>query len=245
VLIESRQSPRSALPVLRRGADDRGPIATTTLPPSITALHPPRPYVAARLGDDVEIEGQNLGGAAVTARIRHPSLPQQIIVVPNADGSSDRVVVHIPDDAVAIDTWIAGVTTISLSVERPPLPVWTTNELPLPVAPRITVAAITDLNTGDTEVKVTCTPVVRRQQTVLLLFGDAQIAPDPPPEPQPGPPPPPPPPGTPTTLTFQVRAAAGTYVVRLRVDGVDSIPVTREPVTGLLKFDPDQMVTLP
>lgn len=235
VLIESRQPARSALPVLRRGADDRGPTATTTPPPSITALHPPKPFVVARLGDDVVIEGKNLVGSDITARIRHPSLGAPVIAIPDPSGGGDRAVLHIGNDAAAVDTWIAGVTTISLLVDRSPLPAWITNELPLPIAPSITVTAATDPDNGQTTITVACSPVVRPGQNVLLLFGDTQIVPEPPP----------PPAGTPTELKFLVSAPAGSYVVRLRVDGVDSIPAIKDPVTGVLIFDPDQTVVIP
>ena len=47
----------------------------------------------------------------------------------------------------------------------------------------------------------------------------------------------------PTTLTFSVEGVlAGTYVVRLRVDGVDSIPVRTSGPPALLEFDPAQQV---
>ena len=46
------------------------------------------------------------------------------------------------------------------------------------------------------------------------------------------------------TLSFVVsEAVAGEYVVRLRIDGVDSLPVTQTP-SGLLEFDPNQKVTI-
>lgn len=224
VLIESRRPPRSALPVLRRGQADRGPVATTTPPPSIVKLRPPRPYTSARLGDDVVIRGHHLAGD-IAARIRHPRLEAPIDIVPErVDG--EELVLHIPDDAAAAGTWICGVSTLSLLIARPPLPLWTTNELPLPLAPSIKVTGSTDANTNETTVIVTCVPEVRAGQTVLLLFGDQQVAPVAP-------------------LEFRLQAAPGTYVIRLRVDGVDSIPAIRNPDTNALEFDPDQMVTVP
>ncbi len=46
---------------------------------------------------------------------------------------------------------------------------------------------------------------------------------------------------SPTTLTFDVTADPGPHRVRLRVDGVDSMPFVRTPA-GLLEFDPAQTV---
>ena len=49
----------------------------------------------------------------------------------------------------------------------------------------------------------------------------------------------------PTTLTFLVAAAAkGKHVVRLRVDGVDSLPIVRAGTPPVLQFDPNQTVTI-
>jgi hypothetical protein len=69
----------------------------------------------------------------------------------------------------------------------------------------------------------------------VLLFGDREVPatnittpPDPTAE---------------TTLTFDVTdAEAGEYVLRLRVDGVDSIPVDFS--TAPPQFDPSQIVTI-
>ncbi len=41
-----------------------------------------------------------------------------------------------------------------------------------------------------------------------------------------------------------VALARGTYLVRVRVDGVDSVP-TRTTQNGTLEFDPQQQVTIP
>jgi hypothetical protein len=50
----------------------------------------------------------------------------------------------------------------------------------------------------------------------------------------------------PTEMSVAVdNVTAGTYVVRLRVDGVDSIPVIRDSASAPPKFDPAQMVVVP
>ena len=49
----------------------------------------------------------------------------------------------------------------------------------------------------------------------------------------------------PTTLTFAIPAtAAGTYILRLRVDGVDSMPITVSGSPPMLDFDANQRVTV-
>lgn len=50
-------------------------------------------------------------------------------------------------------------------------------------------------------------------------------------------------PSQPTTLTFAVPGVgAGDYVVRLRVDGIDSLPVVYGGTPPILGFDPAQTV---
>jgi hypothetical protein len=67
------------------------------------------------------------------------------------------------------------------------------------------------------------------------LFGESQIVPDSIVTPADT--------SQPTTLTFLIQDVdPGEYVVRLRVDGVDSLPFVRTP-TGL-EFAADQQVTV-
>jgi hypothetical protein len=62
---------------------------------------------------------------------------------------------------------------------------------------------------------VTAAPQIRREQSVSLLFGDQEIQREALT-------------AATNTVTFDLKAVkAGNYVVRLRVDGVDSIPLDR------------------
>jgi hypothetical protein len=80
---------------------------------------------------------------------------------------------------------------------------------------------------------------MRFDQQVLLLLGNArQIAPEPPPGP-------PPAPATPPASSDQLQfvfhmdaVEAGQYLLRLRIDGVDSVPL--DPVSETPKFDDAQ-----
>jgi hypothetical protein len=242
VLIDSTLSTTSPLPVLRRGQDDRG-VATSVGPsPSLTGVRPTGGRPSARLGDDLVLLGQQLGGAApgeLVARFASLRLPSPIEVPPLVGGTAEQITVHLADagqDPGALDKWAPGVYTVSLVVSRPNLPTWTTNEVPFTLAPAITIAPA-NAPAGDVTVTVTCAPRLRDGQRVLLLFGDRQIpvqAISTPADPS-----------QPTTLTFLVRAAAqGTYVLRLRVDGVDSLPVVLAGVPPKPEFDPAQTVTI-
>jgi hypothetical protein len=116
--------------------------------------------------------------------------------------------------------WPAGIYTLAILVQKPGLPAWTSNALPFALAPQITLTAPVG-NTapqGNVTVELTCIPQVRFEQRATLLFGDREIPLDN--LTTPGDP------TAPSTLTFQVFGALpGTYVQRLRVDGVDSIPI--------------------
>jgi hypothetical protein len=77
---------------------------------------------------------------------------------------------------------------------------------------------------------------MREDQRALLLFGDRQVAPDSVTTPADL--------AQPTTLTFKLTAvAAGEYVVRLRVDGADSVPFQRTGNPPLLQFSQKVTVT--
>lgn len=240
LLIESRIGTRAALPVLRRGAGDTGPVITTERSPSIDDVLFDSAMAAARLGDTVVVEGENLSGDTIKVLVTTPRLADPLVIDPEPGSTASRVEVVIPNDAVAVAAWLPGLLMLQVGLERPNVPPWITNSVALPLAPQITVSPLNVVLTGDPaqqiDLDVTCAPNVRAAQQIALLFGDAQLAPLAPPSP-------PPHPGDPSGLRFRVPPVAGTYVVRLRVDGVDSIPIVRD-AHGVMQFDPNQTVTL-
>jgi len=186
--------------------------------------------------------GQQLSSTApdgLVARFTSLPLSAPIEVLPLAGGTAEQIAVHLADvaqDPAALAKWAPGVYTVALIVNRPKLPTWTTNEVPFALAPAITVAPA-NAPAGDVTLTVTCAPRLRDGQRVLLLFGDRQIPVETISTPAD--------PTKPTALTFLVRAAVqGTYVVRLRVDGVDSLPVVLAGAPPKPEFDPAQMVTI-
>ncbi|MGD1992199.1 MAG: DUF4255 domain-containing protein [Anaerolineae bacterium] len=239
VLIDSTRPVPSPLPVLRRGEEDRGPVASAAAPPSLTEARPPTPQPSARLGEDLTIHGLHLDGEGLTARFASFRLPAPIEVDPLAERTPTALTVHLPDPAeepAALAGWAPGFYTLALVVRRADLPTWTTNEVSFALAPTITVAPDT-APPGDVNLTLTCRPRMRDAQRALLLFGDRQIAPQTVTTPEDA--------TQPTTLTFLVpEVAAGSYVVRLRVDGVDSLPFVRTGTPPRLEFDPNQKVTI-
>jgi hypothetical protein len=239
-LIESKRPTKAPLPVLTRGQKDKGVTAVASPPPLLNEASPPPPFAAARLGDDITLSGQQLNNDPVLVRFNNFRLPAPNDLPPKAGGTATRIIAHLEADLAkdpdALIKWVAGYYTVSLVVKRPGLPVWTTNEVPMPLAPTITISP-PNAPAGDITLTVTCAPRVLAEQRVLLLFGDRQMPVESLTNPSDK--------SRPTTLTFVVPAATvGSYLVRLRVDGVDSLPVTLTGTPPTMAFDPNQTVTV-
>lgn len=246
VLIESKRPTRTPLPVLQRGRTDQGVDTTTSPSPLLRQVRVANQKPTAELGDRFTLLGEQLDSAdALTVQLRHPLLTNPLLLTPLPERKATELQVQLPN---LVDTpgvsgeWLAGFFTLSLLVQRTDLPTWTTNEIPLAVAPRITISApaaasgaIPEAPQGDVSITLDCIPQVRPGQRVMLLFGDLQIPVEVIPTPAA--------PTLATTLTFLVKnARPGTYVLRLRVDGVDSMPIdftSRPP-----QFANNQKVTI-
>jgi hypothetical protein len=219
VLIDSQAAMRAPLPVLRRGPQDRGVIATASAAAVLDALTLPHAQAAVRLGEDIVLGGRQLGTQHAVARFSSLRLDAPIDIAPQA-GEAGSLRVHLADpaeDTNAAARWAPGIYTVALLVQPPGLPPLLSNELPLALAPVITLGSLAAA-AGDFALNLTCTPRLRDGQRVFLLFGDRLLVPvslsNPADRQQP------------TALAFQLTGvAAGTYTVRLRVDGADSIPV--------------------
>jgi hypothetical protein len=219
VLIDSQAAARAPLPLLRRGPQDRGVHATASAAAVLDVLDCPRHQAAVRLGEDIVLHGRQLGTQDAVARFSSPRLDAPIDIAPLA-GEAGSLRVHLADsseDTMAAARWAPGIYTVALRVQPPGLPPLLSNELPLALAPVIALGSLTAA-AGDFVLNLTCAPRIRDGQRVFLLFGDRLLTPaslSNPADTQ-----------QPTALTFQLTSvAAGTYTVRLRVDGADSIPV--------------------
>ena len=93
------------------------------------------------------------------------------------------------------------------------------NSLPLAIAPQITSALPASVTGASFTLNPTCSPVLLPRQRVSLVLGSQEILAVPFQT-------------TTNTPTFNfANVAPGTYLVRLRVDGIDS-PVTYMPAPG-------------
>lgn len=238
VLIDSQAPVRSPLPVLTRGKSDQGVFTVPSGPASLNDITPPFNQSSARLGDDIVIDGENLQTSALSIRFNSPLLSAPVELAPSPAGTAGSINVHLPsltDQPTGISTWAPGFYLVDGVVRQPNLPVWATNSVAMSLAPVITISPLSAA-AGTIALTVTCTPRLQEGQIVLLLFADQQIAPDTITTPADA--------TKPTVITFTVSgAAAGTYVLRLRVDGVDSIPIVpgKPPSSG---FDSTQKVVV-
>ena len=240
VLIESTRPSRTPLPVLKRGADDHGPTVIAGPSPSLSGLRFPNQKPSAEFGDVVTLLGTQLSSDDTLVRFQHSELDDPIDIQPNVTNSKTSMTVQLPapaDNAALGSKWPAGFYTLSLLTLRPNTPAWSSNSVAMPLSPNIKSVNPLSHSAGDFVLTIGCLPQVTDEQQVVLLFSDRTITPDSIVTPAD--------PTALTTLTFTVEDAITRptpYVLRLRVDGVDSIPVDFSAST--LQFDPSQQVTI-
>jgi Pvc16 N-terminal domain len=231
VLIDSNVPTKAALPVLKRGQDNRGVSSQAELSspyPNLLSLLPPHSQANLRLGETLKIEGDHLGGTSQGVLLRHTRWETGVELSPALGGSDTELSVLVPNLPV---NWPAGFYTLSVLVQRP-LESYrrATNELPFALAPKIISAMPMAAGIGGA-LSITCSPEVLPSQRVSLLVGDREVLAQAH--------------ATQTdTLNFVMPAdLSGSFFVRLRVDGVDSQLVT-DFEAALPEFDPTQKVSL-
>jgi hypothetical protein len=235
LLIDSRAATKSVLPVLTRGPQDAGVFAMASMPPILDYAKAASGFSAARLGENVAVFGQRLDGSGLSALVRHALLDDPI-ELPVTNVNAGRVNVALPaatGGSGVSAAWPAGIYSLSLLITRPNLPKWPTNEVPFALAPSIVVTPNTNANPGvDFEVTIEATPQVREEQPVMAIWDDRQIAPKSVTTPGNA--------DAATTIVFDAPGDLGMHRVRLRVDGIDSIPIVS--ANGLPAFDDAQSV---
>lgn len=251
VLIDSQAPARAPLPVLARGANDEGVRSVLGAAPAVARMLPPRLQAAARQGETVLVEGSSLSAVGTVLRFTslwQPQLPTLPLrpaeLAPAAGPGPGQLAVALPDlaaDPLAWGDWVPGFYSVAAVTAQSGLPPLVSGAVSMALAPSVTLSphAPATVAVGDT-VTLQCSPRIGVGQNVLVLCGEGSVAPDSVDNPAPGDA------GfasTPTTITFTVPdVGAGTHPVRLRVDGVDSIPVT---FTGAVPaFDPAQQVII-
>jgi len=245
VLIEARRATRAALPVLTRGPRDpatqreRGVVVEPSLIPpfpTLDSIELPNRQPAAQPGDTIQLSGQHLDGSNVYVHFEHPRTDAiEISLGTNANPSG--VSVDLPDTAQAGSDWLAGVWTVSVSLQRPgETEIRTTNGMPLLLAPRLDLSPANTTATrasGSSAVTIhlAFSPPARPGQRISLNCGGHEALP-----------------ASFTTATGSLdfvfpELAAGLQWLRLRIDGADSLLVDRSATPP--QFDNSQRVTIP
>ncbi len=234
VLIDSTRPVRTPLPVLRRRHDDQGIISQPDLIPplpTITRLELPDKQPSLQLDDELIIHGHHLDGEQVKVRFMHPRLAEAIEASPQPEGTAAKITVQPSATPDAQTKYPAGLYRLAVAVsktEAGKTAIRVSNEQPFSLAPRLTIPP--DPIENDI-LTLRCNPEVWLEQRVALLLGSSEIAAQP---------------RTNKTdiLTFNIaNVPAAKYLVRLRIDGVDSLPVQDYKAVPLT-FDEAQMVTI-
>jgi Pvc16 N-terminal domain len=247
VLIESKQTVKAPLPVLRRGRDDSGIVVQPDVLPSTPTL------LAIELaqqpdalpGDTLTLRGHHLmpdttelTSLKTMVRFTNTRWQEPIDLLPEAGATTDHLRVTLPNTMVDIAViWPAGFYTVSVAfVDEQNTVVSVTNERSFSLAPQILssppMSAVRDTVSQAVRITLQCNPAIVADQRVSLLLRDREIRADVITPPQ-------------NQLTFQAgNIAAGDYPVRLRVDGIDS-PLVRWQNGDTPTFDPTQKVTVP
>jgi hypothetical protein len=245
VLIESTRPPRTPLPVLKRGEDDRGVTSQPDVAPPfpvLSSLELPARQLSAQPGDVISIFGSRLANS--TARLRSAVVvnPPQPATTQVNDGRLDLT---LPNNLAP------GFYTIAVEFVTPRGTI-TSNELPLAVAPVITPALplIVARVAGTATINLATSVNVLLEQRVSLLLGDFEVR-------RTLPTPPPPLPASTNAFEFVIETPTGgqfptptgvPLLARLRVDGVDSeilAPLAPgDPETTPLEFDANKTITI-
>ena len=220
VLIQAEGTTNAPLPVATRSI-----AAQTGLLTSIISVTPPSGKSAASLGDTVTVSGTGLANA-VGVFLSNAYLGIQfgpIAPSPVTNTSLQFVLPNVPSGLGASPPPTplpAGVYSLSVQVQPPGFsrPV-SSNSLPLAVAPQITSALPASVTGASFTLNPTCSPSLLPRQQVSFIVGSKEIL------------------AVPFQFTTNApsfnfaNVAPGTYLVRLRVDGIDS-PITYTPAPG-------------
>jgi len=240
VLIESDRASSAPLPVLKRGEEDRGANVLSSPAPSLNGLRFVNQKPSAELGDTVTLLGKQLSDVNTLVRLQHPELNSSIDIQPEVPINESEMVLQIPafsDDAELGSKWPAGFYSLSLVTKAPGVPAVVSNAVSMPLSPSIESIDPRVAPAGNIVFTIECLPQIRNGQKVCLLFGELIIPSDTVITPAD--------PISRTILSFTVNNAqskATPYVLRLRVDGVDSIPVNFSGETA--EFDDNHKVTV-
>jgi len=235
VLIESKRMARTPLPVLSRGANDKGvfvqPFVIPPFPTLESVQFPGRQH-GVQLGDELLLKGHHLKGDSASIRFKHLPTGIENAVAASATPSDAEIRFTIPNAGPG--TWPPGPYPASAIIHNAGVPDKTSNAIGFMLLPTIivpvTIAPLSPPVPKGYEATVTFSPAIQPRQTASLLLGDKEFRSKDHPI-------------ATTVLSFEMKnVEPGDYFIRLRIDGVDSLLII-DTVTPTI-FNPAFKVTI-
>jgi hypothetical protein len=226
VLIKSPSAGRVVLPVLTRGPIDeatgreRGVVVQPDLfppLPGITAVRPPHSQPGAVLGDVVTVEGHRLNGTNRAVRLENRQLGVELEIDADPGAEAGRLHFTVPDAPADLPV---GTYSLQVLVQPPGETAQrVSNALSLTVLPNILTDLPLDVDRdgeGTATVNLDFSPEIRPSQRAVLVVGAREVVAEPIDE-------------STGALSFGITdAPIGTFLLRLRIDGYDSLLVDYE-----------------
>ena len=231
VLIEAEENVATPPAVLSRGSGDSGVAVQSNLVPPIPTLEnltPPNSQTSVVLTDTLTLAGHDLDGSNQTVVFDHRLSENAVGTIAPATSTAKEWTVAIPND----NTWPAGYYEVSANVRLTGETFTrTTNSLSLALSPSVTTITPNRVNANRVDIALVVAPQVQPGQSVSLIVGSNEFRHD-----------------TISAATAnlsftETSLAAGDYVYRLRVDGVESIYIDR--TTSPPSFPASATVTIP
>jgi hypothetical protein len=215
------------------------------------------------MDDKIELFGHHLDGSNVVVHFANPRLGIELtasgaalaIAEPalKAEDFDENETLRLADTSIVVDlskavpanAWAAGNYSVEVEVIRPgEASARLSNTLGFAVAPSFAVAGadkpVVVKSAGNiVKITLTCSPKIQPSQVTSLVIGDQEL------------------PGPAITAAAAKTAFQGTlpaamlvpgtqqHRARLRVDGVDSLYIKRNPKPKPPEFDPAQRITMP
>ncbi len=236
VLIQAQRPLRTTLPVLTRGPRDaQGRETGIAVQPGLDArtpllasAEPPARQPVAGIGDTVLLRGQALDGTGRRVQLTNALWEVDLDIAAEPAQLPDRPAATTAAFSLAGQEAAlpVGLYQLTLHATRPDVlgqpKAMASNRLALVLAPRITNLPLVVPRAADDSATVTVqfTPALRTGQQAVLVLGTqehAALAAG----------------ATPTSRQFRIPdAVVGTYLARLRIDGIESPVVDMQPPPG-------------
>jgi hypothetical protein len=254
VLIESEEPSQPALPVLMRGDQDQGVDILLGPFPALDRAYfglsadnilqaRPVSFPAAQLGLSVIVTGRNLTGETVSLLFQHSrmDLTQELPASPiDLSAGELKVILPPPGSGTSQTDWAPGVYTVTVvqkqsgtTRER------TSNGLPIALSPIIDAvepgSTIPRDASGTARIAIMCRPRVHPNQQAVLLVAGREVVGRIDPNDQ-----------DKLIFIFEKAPAVANELIRLRVDGIESMPIKRvhSPPPTRFEYDNAQRITI-